>query len=211
MTELSAPWRASQPDAVRGSRPSARDRSRGDRVRVPDAVQLQDDLGADTGSPLELVHRRLQSLPPLRALLHLCRHRHRHPNNDSPYSWAWFDLRREPVVLRVPEVAEDRYYVVQMFDLFTYNFAYIGVRSTGFEAGDYLIAPTIWAGDIPRRDQRRAADRDPARWHAHRALWRRRHAQRESHPTRLRHPADLRVRRAATSATGPTAGVSRLG
>ena len=71
------------------------------------------------------------------------------PNNDSPYSWAWFDLRREPVVLRVPKVAEDRYYVVQMFDLFTYNFAYVGVRSTGFDAGDYLIAPTTWDGKAP--------------------------------------------------------------
>src|SRR4051812_33723089 len=71
------------------------------------------------------------------------------PNNDSPYSWAWFDLRREPVVLRVPEVTEDRYYVVQLFDLFTYNFAYVGVRSTGFDAGDYLIAPVGWDGDVP--------------------------------------------------------------
>ncbi len=71
------------------------------------------------------------------------------PNNDSPYSWAWFDLRREPMVLRVPKVAEDRYYVVQMFDLFTFNFAYVGVRKTGFDAGDYLIAATGWDGDVP--------------------------------------------------------------
>jgi hypothetical protein len=71
------------------------------------------------------------------------------PNNDSPYSWAWFDLRREPVVLRVPKVAEDRYYVVQLFDLFTFNFAYVGVRSTGFDAGDYLLAPTNWSGPRP--------------------------------------------------------------
>ncbi len=71
------------------------------------------------------------------------------PNNDSPYSWAWFDLRREPVVLRVPKVAEDRYYVVQMFDLFTFNFAYVGVRKTGFDAGDYLIAPAGWDGEPP--------------------------------------------------------------
>ncbi|MFL5860238.1 MAG: DUF1254 domain-containing protein [Solirubrobacteraceae bacterium] len=71
------------------------------------------------------------------------------PNNDSPYSWAWFDLRREPVVLRVPEVAEDRYYVVQMFDLFTFNFAYVGVRKTGFDSGDYLIASEGWNGDPP--------------------------------------------------------------
>jgi hypothetical protein len=71
------------------------------------------------------------------------------PNNDSPYSWAWFDLRREPVVLRVPKVGTDRYYVVQMFDLFTFNFAYVGVRATGFEAGDYLIAGPGWDGEIP--------------------------------------------------------------
>ena len=24
------------------------------------------------------------------------------PNNDTPYSWAWFDLRAEPVVISVP-------------------------------------------------------------------------------------------------------------
>jgi hypothetical protein len=71
------------------------------------------------------------------------------PNNDSPYSWAWFDLRREPVVLRVPKVADDRYYVVQLFDLFTYNPAYIGVRATGFEAGHHLLAGPDWDGPVP--------------------------------------------------------------
>ena len=71
------------------------------------------------------------------------------PNNDSPYSWAWFDLRREPVVLRVPTVGDDRYYVVQMFDLFTFNFAYVGVRATGFAGGDYLIAGPGWDGETP--------------------------------------------------------------
>ena len=71
------------------------------------------------------------------------------PNNDSPYSWAWFDLRREPVVLRAPAVAEDRYYVVQMFDLFTFNFAYVGVRATGFGGGDFLIAGPGWDGAVP--------------------------------------------------------------
>jgi hypothetical protein len=71
------------------------------------------------------------------------------PNNDSPYSWAWFDLRREPTVLDVPAVQHDRYYVVQLWDLFTFNFGYIGVRATGFDAGRYLIAGPDWDGATP--------------------------------------------------------------
>jgi hypothetical protein len=71
------------------------------------------------------------------------------PNNDSPYSWAWFDLRREPTVLDVPAVQHDRYYVVQLWDLFTFNFGYVGVRATGFDAGRYLIAGPGWDGVKP--------------------------------------------------------------
>ncbi|MFC7053336.1 DUF1254 domain-containing protein [Hansschlegelia quercus] len=73
------------------------------------------------------------------------------PNNDTPYSWAWLDLRAEPVVVSVPAVPKDRYYVLQLFDVFTFNFAYIGVRSTGFEAGDYMIAGPRWTGETPKR------------------------------------------------------------
>ena len=71
------------------------------------------------------------------------------PNNDTPSSWAWLDLRAEPIVVSVPAVPKDRYYVMQWIDLFTYNFAYIGVRSTGFEAGSYLIAGPRWEGPKP--------------------------------------------------------------
>lgn len=73
------------------------------------------------------------------------------PNNDTPYSWAWLDLRAEPMVLSVPAVPKDRYYVMQLIDLFTYNFGYVGVRSTGFKAGNYLIAGPGWKGEKPAR------------------------------------------------------------
>ena len=52
------------------------------------------------------------------------------PNNDTPYSWAWLDLRAEPWVVTVPAVANKRYDVQQWVDLFTYNFAYVGSRAT---------------------------------------------------------------------------------
>ena len=71
------------------------------------------------------------------------------PNNDTPYSWAWLDLRAEPMVVSVPAVPKDRYYVMQWIDLFTQNFAYIGVRSTGFGAGNYMIAGPKWKGKKP--------------------------------------------------------------
>ena len=48
------------------------------------------------------------------------------PSNDTPYSWAWLDLRTEPWVVSVPAI--DRYYVLQWFDLYTHNFAYLGSR-----------------------------------------------------------------------------------
>jgi hypothetical protein len=70
------------------------------------------------------------------------------PSNDTPYSWAWLDLRAEPMVVSVP-AAPDRYYVLQWFDLYTHNFAYIGSRATGTEAGDYLLAGPNWHGPTP--------------------------------------------------------------
>jgi len=70
------------------------------------------------------------------------------PSNDTPYSWAWLDLRAEPWLVRVPAI--DRYYVLQWFDLYTHNFAYIGSRATGSGAGDYLFAGPNWKGEVPK-------------------------------------------------------------
>ena len=72
------------------------------------------------------------------------------PNNDTPYSWAWLDLRAEPIVLSLPAVPAPRYYVNQWFDLYTHNFAYTGVRTTGREAGTYLFVGPRWKGKVPK-------------------------------------------------------------
>ena len=72
------------------------------------------------------------------------------PNNDTPYSWAWLDLRAEPFVLSLPAVPAPRYYVNQWFDLYTHNFAYTGVRATGREAGTYLFVGPRWKGTVPK-------------------------------------------------------------
>ena len=62
-------------------------------------------------------------------------------NNDTVYSIAQLDVSGGPVRLRVPD-ADGRYYVLQFVDAWTNNFAYVGHRATGTEAGTYLlIAP----------------------------------------------------------------------
>ncbi|MDO6760402.1 DUF1254 domain-containing protein [Tamlana sp. 2_MG-2023] len=71
------------------------------------------------------------------------------PNNDTPYSWAILDLSDEPMILEVPEIEDDRYYVMQLVDLYTFNFDYIGSRATGNKAGKYLIAGPDWEGSVP--------------------------------------------------------------
>ncbi len=71
------------------------------------------------------------------------------PNSDTPYSFACLDLRAEPYVISVPAVEKERYYSVQLVDWNTFNFAYIGSRATGDEAGNYLIVGPGWQGDTP--------------------------------------------------------------
>jgi len=71
------------------------------------------------------------------------------PNSDTPYSMMFMDLRTEPIVLSVPAVTKPRYYSVQLIDGSTYNFGYIGSRSTGDEAGDYMVVGPDWKGVMP--------------------------------------------------------------
>lgn len=60
------------------------------------------------------------------------------PNSDTPYSMAFLDLRQEPIVISVPEI-KGRYYSVQLIDFETYGFGYVGTRTTGTKAGNYMI------------------------------------------------------------------------
>jgi hypothetical protein len=71
------------------------------------------------------------------------------PNSDTPYSFSWLDLRSDPMVLSVPAVEKERYYVVQLIDGNTYNYGFIGSRATGNEAGDYMVVGPDWKGETP--------------------------------------------------------------
>jgi hypothetical protein len=71
------------------------------------------------------------------------------PNSDTPYSMAWMDLRAEPLVLTIPKIDKDRYFSVQLIDLYTQNFDYIGTRTTGNDGGVYMVAGPGWNGAKP--------------------------------------------------------------
>lgn len=71
------------------------------------------------------------------------------PNSDTPYSFAWLDLRAEPFVFSVPAIDPKRYYSLQLIDLNTYNFGYVGSRATGSDAGSYMVVGPRWTGVTP--------------------------------------------------------------
>ncbi|MGD0172868.1 MAG: DUF1254 domain-containing protein [Anaerolineales bacterium] len=70
-------------------------------------------------------------------------------NHDTLLTLGWLDLRKGPLVLHVPDMT-DRYYSVQFTDPSkNTNFAYVGTRTTGPQAGDYLITGRNWKGQVP--------------------------------------------------------------
>jgi hypothetical protein len=68
-------------------------------------------------------------------------------NNDTFYMSAVVVLD-EPFILSVPDTA-DRYYVVNIFDMWQELEHYIGRRTTGTKAARYVLVPPGWKGAVP--------------------------------------------------------------
>jgi len=70
-------------------------------------------------------------------------------NHDTLLTGGWLDLSKGAQILHVPDMA-GRYYSVQFTDTSkNTNFAYVGKRTTGTQAGDYLITGPGWKGQVP--------------------------------------------------------------
>jgi hypothetical protein len=69
-------------------------------------------------------------------------------NFDTLYSIAWLDMTKEPVVITAPDT-NGRYYLLPMLDMWTDAFASPGWRTTGTQAGNFLITPPGWNGTVP--------------------------------------------------------------
>ncbi|HST03675.1 MAG TPA: DUF1254 domain-containing protein [Chloroflexia bacterium] len=71
-------------------------------------------------------------------------------NHDTLPTVGWLDLSNGPQVLHVPDMS-NRYYSVQFTNPSkNTTFAYVGTRTTGTAAGDYLVSGPGWKGVMPQ-------------------------------------------------------------
>lgn len=74
-------------------------------------------------------------------------------NNDTLYSFGWFDLRDEPYVVSLPNF-QDRYFVWQMTDMYSHNFANVGSDLLGKPTNEgnysFLMVGPEWDGQVPQ-------------------------------------------------------------
>jgi hypothetical protein len=71
------------------------------------------------------------------------------PNADVLDSRAWLDLKKEPIILSVPDT-RGRYYEMQMLDAWTNVFGSPGKRTTGTKKTEFAITGPNWKGDLPK-------------------------------------------------------------
>jgi hypothetical protein len=112
-----------------------------------DLYRILHDFALDPRSPEyraplnELAHSRQLADPDDHAIVAM--------NVDTPYSYAWLNLRAEPVVLTLSSFEPGRYVSAERFDLFAYILGYVSPRTNGTRGGRFLVAGPGWEGSVP--------------------------------------------------------------
>jgi hypothetical protein len=74
----------------------------------------------------------------------------RRKSYDAPYSWAWLDLRAEPIVVQIPALPAGRFIVVQFYDLWGHNLFHVDAKTVGTKPMSVLVAGAAWKGAQPK-------------------------------------------------------------
>jgi hypothetical protein len=70
------------------------------------------------------------------------------PNVDVVYGFGFADLGVEPVILSAPD-SGDRYYMVEVVDMYTNAFAYPAGGASGYKGGKFAFVGPGWKGTLP--------------------------------------------------------------
>lgn len=82
------------------------------------------------------------------------------PNVDVVYGFGFVDLGVEPVILTAPD-SGDRYYMIEICDMYTNAFAYPAGGPSGYKGGKFALVGPGWKGELPADVKRIDA---PTRW-----------------------------------------------
>ena len=70
------------------------------------------------------------------------------PNVNVVYGFGFIDLGQQPFILSAPD-SQGRYYMVEIVDMWTNAFAYVGGIATGYKGGTYALVGPGWRGELP--------------------------------------------------------------
>ena len=82
------------------------------------------------------------------------------PNVNVIYGFGFMDLGQQPIILSAPD-SQDRYYMVEICDMWANAFAYVGGMATGYKGGTFALVGPGWQGKLPAGVKRIDC---PTRW-----------------------------------------------
>jgi hypothetical protein len=82
------------------------------------------------------------------------------PNVNTLYGFGFLDLGQQPIIITAPD-SHGRYYMVEIVDMWTNAFAYVGGQATGYTGGKFALVGPDWQGTLPADVKRIDC---PTRW-----------------------------------------------
>ncbi len=72
------------------------------------------------------------------------------PSTTTMYATGFFNLQKEPLILHIPAITSDRFFIVQLLDGWTnVSRQSPGSRLSSATPGDYALVGPNWNGDLP--------------------------------------------------------------